>query len=73
MKNVKLQVKSLRTAVVLYKRNIKYPNKTIIPKEIPKFIFDLKKRRIPHTKVPYKLNNSKLNIDSMLQKQYALL
>ena len=43
MKNAKLQVKSLKTAVVLYKKNIKQANKVNIPKEILKFIFDLKK------------------------------
>ena len=43
MKNVKLQIKNLKTVVVLYKKKIKQANKTIIPKEIPKFIFDLKK------------------------------
>ena len=43
MKNVKLQAKSLKTVVVLYKKNIKQANKVNIPKKIPKFIFDLKK------------------------------
>ena len=37
------QEKNIKNAVVLYKKNIKQANKTIIPKEIPKFIFDLKK------------------------------
>ena len=36
-------VKSIKNVAVLYRKNIKYPNKTIIIKEIPKFIFDLKK------------------------------
>ena len=46
MKSAKLQVKSLKTAVVLYKKNIKHPKKIIMPKEIPKFIFDLRKLSI---------------------------
>jgi len=33
-------VKNIRNAVVLYKKNIKQPNTSIIAKEIPNFIFD---------------------------------
>ena len=36
-------VKNTKNAVVLYRKNIEQPNKTIATKEIPKLIFDLKK------------------------------
>ena len=41
-----VQVKNIKNAVVLYRKNTKQLNKTIMPKEIPKFNFDLKKLSI---------------------------
>ena len=43
MRNVKLQAKSLKIVVGLYKENIKQPNKTITPNKTAKFNLDLKK------------------------------
>ena len=38
-----VQVKNINTVVVLYKKNIRQLNKVTVAREIPKFIFDLKK------------------------------
>ena len=39
-------VKNIKDAVVLYKKNNKYPNKNITTKEIPKLILESKKSLI---------------------------